>query len=117
MRKPSIKTLSAICENPKAMRDVFEMSREQLMETEAGKARCTECYHAPKTYDLRLHVLNKTGVFHGFDTMRATSGAYADYINSGDIYTPTIIYWNGTYRVQSVGDFVETMERQGVNFQ
>ena len=28
----------------------------------------------------------------------------------------TIIYWRGRYRVQSLGDFVETMGRQGVRF-
>ena len=27
-----------------------------------------------------------------------------------------VIYWRGAYRVQSLGDFVETMERQWVHF-
>ena len=117
MRKPSIKTLSSICENPKAVRAVFEMTREQLRETEAGAARCADCYHAPKTYDIRLHVLNNVAGFHGVEAMQTGNGRYADYLNAGDSYAPTIIYWDGQYRVQSIGDFVETMERRGVTFQ
>lgn len=35
---------------------------------------------------------------------------------AGETYAPTVIYWRGQYRVQSVGDFIETMQRQGVRF-
>lgn len=116
-QKPSIKTLSAVFSDPKKARAIFEMSRSQLLETEAGNARDKECYHAPKTYDLRLHVLNAcdNGLF-GVEAVQSVSGEYADYLNAGDTYTPTVIYWRGRYRVQSIGDFVETMQRQGVQF-
>ena len=46
----------------------------------------------------------------------AKTGLYADYLNTGDTYAPTVIYWRGAYRVQSLGDFVEIQERQGYRF-
>lgn len=117
LRKPSTKTLSAVFDDPKKARAVFEMNRAQLLETEAGAARYKECHHPPKTYDLRLHVLDAldSGLF-GLESVQSTGGEYAEYLNAGDTYTPTVIYWRGAYRVQSIGDFVETMERQGVRF-
>ena len=117
MRKPCINTLSGICENPRAVRAVFEMTREELKKTDAGAKRFAECYHPPKTYDLRLCVLNAAAGFHGVESAQTTNGRFVDYLNAGDTYTPTIIYWDGQYRVQSFGDFVETMQRRGVTFQ
>ena len=116
-QKPSIKTLSAVFSDPKKARAIFEMSRAQLLETEAGNTRYNECYNPPKTYDLRLHVLDAldSGLY-GVEAVESTGGEYADYLNTGDSYAPTIIYWRGRYRVQSLGDFIETMQRQGVQF-
>lgn len=117
LRKPSTKTLSAVFSDPKKARAVFEMNRAQLLETEAGAARYKACHRPPKTYDIRLHVLDSldSGLF-GLESMQSTGGEYADFLNAGDSYAATVIYWRGAYRVQSVGDFVETMARQGVQF-
>lgn len=81
------------------------------------KTRVAECYRAPQTWDVRLTVLNALGETHGIESAETTRGEYASYLNTGDMYAATLIYWRGAYRVQSVGDFIETMERQGVNFQ
>lgn len=117
MRLPSVKTLSAVFSDPKRARAVFEMSRAQLLALPAGATRFAECYHPPKTYDLRLHCLSAIeSSLHGPEAMKSTAGEYADYLNVGDSYDPTVIYWRGAYRVQSVGDFVETMGRRGVHF-
>lgn len=117
MRIPSIKTLSAVFSDAKSARLVLELTRGQLLQTDAGKARGKECYNPPKTYDLRLHVLNalESGL-HGVESMESTGGEYADYLNAGDAYALTVIYWRGAYRVQSIGDFVEIMQRQCVHF-
>lgn len=117
LRKPSAKTLSAVFSDPKKARAVFDMNRTQLLETEAGAARDKQCYNVPKTYDLRLHVLNalESGLY-GLESVQSTGGEYAEYLNAGDTYTPTVIYCRGQYRVQSIGDFIETMQRQGVQF-
>ena len=115
MKTPSIKTLSQVFSDPKQAKKILQMTRAELLET-VGKARAEECYNPPKTYDLRLSALNNLECLHGVEAVESNNGEYADYLNSGDIYNPTLIYWKGTYRVQSMGDFVETMERQGVIF-
>lgn len=117
MRKLSVKTLAAVFTDAKAARRVFEMTRAQLVETDAGRARVAECHNPPKTYDVRLHVLDalEPGLC-GVESLESTAGEYADYLNTGDTYAATVIYWRGAYRVQSVGDFVETLGRQNVRF-
>lgn len=64
-----------------------------------------------------MHCLDAAARTYGTETMRAKNGEFADYLNAGDTYAPTIIYWRGRYRVQDVGTFLETMERTGVKFQ
>lgn len=114
MRKPSIKTLSQCFDNPREARRVFDMSRVELLALPVCAARERECYYPPKTWDLRMHALNECGRFHGIESLaseRQSNGysadEYADYLNAGDSYLPTVIYWRGRYRVQSIGDFIE----------
>lgn len=108
MRKPSVKTLRRCFDDPAAARRIFEMSRAELLETTAGAARDRECYNAPETWDIRMHALNAAGGFHGVESLQTEStDEYAEYLNAGDSYAPTVIYWRGKYRIQSVGDFVE----------
>lgn len=114
---PSIKTLElAFADNAKDARRVLEMTREEMENHPIGAARVRECYHTPQNYDVRLSILNVLGGFHGIEALEGTRGEWAPYLNAGDCYAPTVIYWRGRYRVQSLGDFVETMERQGVKF-
>lgn len=114
MKKPSIKTLARIFDNPREARKLFEMGRAQLLETERGKTRATECYNPPKTYDLRLTCLSHCGGFHGVESIETCAGdEWATYLNAGDTYADTVIFWRGKYRVQSLGDFVE---KCGVKF-
>ena len=117
MRKPSVKTLALVFgHDAKEARAIFDMPWAALKEHHAAQTRIKECYHHPKRYDVRMHVLDSLGHTCGLEGMESTSGEFADYLNTGDSYAPTVIFWRGQYRVQSVGDFVETMERQGVRF-
>ena len=117
MKLPSIKTLSTVFDNPSEAREILEMNRAKLSELPSGKSRIAECYHPPQTYDLRLTCLNALDSgLHGVEAIESNNGTYADYLNTGDVYAPTIIYWNGGYRVQSIADFIEVMERQGIRF-
>lgn len=113
---PSIKTLSAVFNDPKQARAILEMTRAQLIETEAGAARVRDCLNPPSTPDIRMHVLNACDAgLHGVEAIRLRDGCdFAEYLNTGETYAPTLIRYNGRYRVQSVGDFVETLERRGV---
>ena len=115
MRTPSIKTLSAVFEKPAEAKAILRMSRAQLLETEAGAERDRECFNPPKTYDIRMHALDaiEPGLF-GVEAVSFVNGEYADYLNTGEMYQATLIHWRGNYRVQSLGDFIETLERNGV---
>ena len=116
MRTPSIKTLSRVFDNPKEAKRIFLMDRDQLIETDAGAQRYHECYTPPKTHDIRLHCLNKLGEFFGVEAIETTKGEFASYLNAGDTYAETIIYWRGQYRIQSIGEFIESLERRHIYF-
>lgn len=118
MKTPSIEKLRLVFgDNAKQAKEIFKMNKFQLIETPAGKARYQECYNPPAMYDLRMHCLNalESGLY-GVESCESVGGWYADYLNTGDSYNPTVIYWRGNYRVQSVGDFIEIMQRRGVKF-
>lgn len=113
---PSVATLAQVFDDPKQARRILEMTRAELEQTEAGAARVRQCLNRPDTWDIRMHVLsaNDAGL-HGVEAIRLHDGCdYADYLSTGDTYAPTLILYNGRYRVQSVGDFVEALQRRGV---
>ena len=117
MRTPSAKALSAVFSDPKTAKRILQMPRAQLCKLPAGRARVANCYNPPETENIRLHCLNaiESGLY-GVEWCQTTRGQYVDYLNAGDVYTPTLIYWRGTYRVQSLGDFIESLGRQSVRF-
>lgn len=109
-RKPSIATLRRVDESrAEEMRRVFCMTRAELAKTPAGARRIAECYNPPKTWDIRLTALNDAAGLHGVESVEHVSGDFASYLNTGETYAETVIYWRGRYRVQSLGDFVETV--------
>ena len=113
MRTPSIKTLSAVFANPREAKRILTMTRAELLRLDAGRALDTECHHLPSTWALRMTCLNAIDAgLHGLESAETTEGEYATYLNTGDSYAPTVIYWRGRYRVQSIGDFIETQERR-----
>lgn len=112
MRLPSIKTLSQVFEDPKRARQILEMTRAQLLELDVCIARERECYHPPKTSELRLTALNslESGL-HGVEYGTVKERNFT-YLNTGDTYAATVIYFDTNYRVQSLGDFIEIQERR-----
>lgn len=116
---PSTKTLdSAFPGHGRELRKVLEMNRSQLAQHPVGAARIAECFHPPKTYNVRLHVLNSIAetygveyIAHEHDTFHTVYGL--DYLNTGDSYTKTIIYDHskGRYVVAAWGDIVEKDNR------
>ena len=108
MSLPSIKTLASVFgDDAKQARKIMEMSRTELEQTVVGAARIAECYHAPKTYDVRLTVLNALGHSYGVEGMEDTDGNWLTYLNTGDLYNPTIWYYRGKYSVGCLGSFIE----------
>ena len=111
LRSPSIKSLQALFgDNAKQAKTLLTMNREQLLRTPVGKARAAECYHAPSTQDIRMECLNALGHFYGVEGLDTKKGECL-YLNAGDTYTPTLVRFNGAYRITTWGDIVE---RHGV---
>lgn len=108
MRLPSIKTLTLVFgDKARQARAILEMSRAELEKLPAGAARVAECYHPPKTYDLRLTCLDALGESYGVESFELRNGSYCDYLNTGDTYSPTLMRVNGVYRVGCWGDIAE----------
>lgn len=108
MNLPSIKTLSLVFgDKAKEARKILEMTREQLCELPAGDARVRECFNPPKTYDIRLHCLDALGESYGVEGFQVKNSTWCDYLNTGDTYSTTLVYFNGRYRVTTWGDIAE----------
>ena len=108
MNIPSIKTLSQVFKDPKQARAILVMSHAELGQTPAGEARIRECFHRPKWYDVRLHCLNalESGLC-GVEGFQLANGEYVEYLNSGETYAKTIVYFRGRYSVRDWGSLVE----------
>lgn len=107
-RLPSVKTLREVfADQAPQARKILEMSRAQLLELPAGAARAAECFNPPKTYDIRMHCLNAIASTHGIEAAENADGEYMDYLNAGDPYAVTLLYWRGSYRVACWGDIAE----------
>ena len=111
MRTPSIKSLLRVSgvtpEQAREAKRILQMTRAELECLPVGAARVAECYHPPKTYDLRLECLNAALGMHGVEGFQTSCGDWVTYLNAGDTYTDTIIYYRGTYRVACWGNIAE----------
>lgn len=119
MNYPSIKTLSTIFgDKAKAARQILEAtgSSQFIEEFPSTKSWRDSCLYRPKLHATKLHALNTLGDFHGVECAETVDGEWAEYLNAGDTYAGTIIFWRGRYIVQCLGDFVETKERQRIIF-
>lgn len=121
IRLPSIKTLAEIFgDKAKQARAILETKDTREIKSPTVDDVRQNSMRNHKKYYIKMLALSDLGGFHGVEGMASDndylSGEFVEYLNAGDCYIPTLIYWRGRYRVQSVGDFVETMERQGIRF-
>ena len=106
-RMPSVKTLSVVFkDNAKQARKVLGMSFVELSETLHGAARIAECYNLPSTSDIRMHVLDALAGTHGVESFDTHKGMCM-YLNTGDTYTATLVFFQGKYSVATWGDIAE----------
>lgn len=93
--------------NAKLARVVLDMTRDELLETKEGHARFMQCYSAPSTLDLRLHVLDELAGTHGIEGFWLKDGTHCAYLNAGDTYDLTLCFYHGKFRLCSWGDVAE----------
>lgn len=105
---PSVKTLRAVFgDNAKQARAILEMNRSQLEALPACATIIAECYHPPKTYDLRLAALDAIAGTYGVEAFQTRDGDWCEYLNAGDTYATTLLRFRGRYRVGCWGDIAE----------
>lgn len=123
MRFPSLKTLKTALEDNNLTDADFRLARKIgtsdsrtfiLDSSKAADAVWRACNKSPSTEYLRMVALDEVLKMHGVEYAETFDHGCATYLNAGDTYIPTIIRWRGVYRVQSLDDFVETMERRGI---
>lgn len=123
---PSVRTLKELFkDNAKEARKIIDTRAfnskgtlsKRLWKYKSVQNRVNECYRMPGWLDLKLTALRELGEFFGVEAMETVKeGEYAEYLSPGDSYIPTLIFWRGRWRVQSIGDFVEVMERRHIRF-
>ena len=75
-----------------------------------------QCYNRPWDSELKMSAINE--ILGGF----GVEGVFSDsdmepefsYVNMGDTYDPTIVRYQGSFRVTSWGEMVEYLEAQGI---
>ena len=118
MRTQSVKTLATIFgDNAKEAKKILTMPREELINLPAVQQIRKDSWGPVQGWLLRMTALNALGEFHGVEVIVSSDEReYADYLNAGDVYNATLIRFNGQWRVQTLGDFVEIQERRGIRF-
>lgn len=108
MRKPTVKSLAVVFgDNAKQARKVLEMDKAQLT-VAFDEAGLNKGYHnTPSKKDMRMLLLDKLADTSGVEAVALGNGEIVDYLNSGDTYTPTLVFWRGNYLVTDWGTLVE----------
>lgn len=123
IRFPSVKTLMSIrgVDKEKAalirrimLRKVRVTGNELFPVTNDWLDRC---YNLPVRYELQMSAIDE--VIGGFGVEGGEfcsdgflqDGKWYVYVNMGDTYDNTVLYYNGSFRVICLGDFVERMEK------
>lgn len=70
-----------------------------------------ECYNPPRNYEMVMEALNV--IIGGYGVEGFQKGDIDDwvtYINTGDTYAPTVVYYDGQYHYTSWGDVAEKFD-------
>lgn len=76
-----------------------------------------QCWNKPRRIELILSALNELLKCSGVEAFRARGDQYhacAEYLNTGDTYSPTILFRHdsGTFRLTTWGDYFEANEQR-----
>ena len=119
MHKHAVRLYKTRIPSAETLRKRLNLSHYQARCCRAALEWGRHQYDPGHALDLLQQSLRNDGRFHGREyapTTRDTSTdpKGAEYLNAGDTYACTVLYDHkrGTFRVTSLGDFIETQERR-----
>lgn len=76
-----------------------------------------QCCNAPSLHEVKMHILDEMLGSYGVEFINLEPDNYRwpkgiEYLNMGDTYTPTLIYFNNRYSIGCWGDYLEYWERK-----
>lgn len=75
------------------------------------------CYNEPSYHAKKMYALNVVLQMHGVEEIIDSNGyRLCEYLNSGDTYTTTLLFYNGKYHIGDWGSLLEFAERRGRHF-
>jgi hypothetical protein len=97
-------------------RDTRADFQVNVLEYAPAVARERECYNPPSNHDLLTTVLDDLLGTCGREYIGEVDGPPVEYLNVGDSYTPTLVWYRDTdrFRVQCYADAVEWCDRRGL---
>lgn len=108
MRIPTIKSLVPVFgDKAKQARKILEMDGKQLRAEFEADGMMQGYYNPPSKKEMRMLLLDKLAETFGVEAIALGNGEIVDYLNSGDTYTPTLVFWRGNYSVKDWGTLVE----------
>jgi len=69
-----------------------------------------QCYHPPSEHEKVFCALNEVIGGHGTEACFDEGKPNLEYINMGDSYKATIVYFDGCFRFTTLGDIIEHKE-------
>lgn len=110
MKYPTIEELRTVFQYPEKVLDILTSDIEEVIKNYPGaKHRVNECYNHPTDADIRLHAINYLEKFYGVDGVEVDFNDYISYLQAGDIYDLTLLYYKGRYWIGNWGDEAERL--------
>jgi len=112
MNYPSVKRISECLsvDNAIAMqiRGIIDGSTDPVTVGTDARQYVGSCFNRPSDYVVQLYAINELMQSYGVESFDSVHGT-ADYCNTGDSYTPTVLYFpsDGRFRVGCQGDYVK----------
>jgi len=119
MNFPSVKTILPLCDktndqnlSAKVVRGLIDGTLDPDDTSTAVREWTRQCYNQPSKHERVMCAINDVLKGYGVEAIHTNRGV-AEYVNFGDTYALTVLYFQGRYMVTSWGDFVERQERRG----
>jgi len=113
MNYPSVKRISECLsvENAiaKQIRGIMDGSTDPLTVGTKASQYVKDCFNRPDQHVVKLYAIDELCETYGVEGFGSVYGT-ADYCNTGDSYTPTVLYFSHSrrFRIGCQGDYVKS---------